>query len=32
MLFYAKWGNDFIAAVYKNSLALEQEFVILEEQ
>ncbi len=32
MPFYAKWGNDFIAAVYKNSLALEQEFVILEEQ
>lgn len=31
MPFYAKWGSDFIAAIYKNSLSLEQEFVILEE-
>jgi len=32
MPFYAKWGNDFIKTVYENSLALEQEFVILEVQ
>ncbi len=31
MPFYAKWGKDFIKAVYKSSLGLEQEFVILEE-
>ena len=31
MLFYAKWGKDFIGALYNNSLALEQEFVILAE-
>jgi bacillithiol biosynthesis cysteine-adding enzyme BshC len=30
--FYAKWGADFIRIVYENSLGLEQEFVILEEQ
>jgi len=30
--FYAKWGRGFIDAVYKNSLGLEQEFVILEEK
>ncbi len=30
--FYAKWGSGFIDAVYKNSLALEQEFVTLEEK
>ena len=29
--FYAKWGNGFIKNIYKNSLGLEQEFVILEE-
>ncbi len=29
--FYAKWGPDFIKALYENSLALEQEFVILQE-
>ena len=29
--FYAKWGDDFIKALYKNSLALEQQFIILEE-
>ena len=32
MPFYAKWGKDFINAVYENSLGLEQEFVILEEE
>ncbi len=31
MPFYAKWGKDFIGALYNNSLALEQEFVILAE-
>jgi bacillithiol biosynthesis cysteine-adding enzyme BshC len=32
MPFYAKWGRGFIDALYKNSLALEQEFVTLEEK
>lgn len=32
MPFYAKWGKEFIDAVYKNSLALGQEFVLLEEK
>ena len=32
MPFYAKWGKDFIKTVYENSLGLEQEFMILEEQ
>ena len=27
--FYAKWGKDFIDQLYKNSLALEQEFTVL---
>ncbi len=31
MPFYAKWGKGFIDVLHKNSLALEQEFVILEE-
>ena len=30
--FYAKWGNNFIKTIYENSLALEQEFVVLEEK
>lgn len=30
--FYAKWGRGFIEELYKNSLALEQEFCILVEQ
>lgn len=30
MPFYARWGNDFIKAVYQNSPALEQQFTILE--
>jgi bacillithiol synthase len=28
---YAEYGNAFIELLYKNSLALEQEFIILEE-
>jgi bacillithiol synthase len=32
MPYYAKWGVDFISMLYKNSLALEQEFIVLEEQ
>lgn len=32
MPFYAKWGKNFIDAVYRNSLALEQEFLVLEEK
>lgn len=28
--YYAKWGNEFISQLYKYSLALEQEFVVLE--
>jgi len=28
--FYAKWGDDFIKTLYENSLALQQQFVILE--
>jgi bacillithiol synthase len=31
MPFYAKWGRGFLDAVYTNSLALEQDFVVLEE-
>ena len=30
--FYAKWGRGFIEELYKNSLALEQEFTILIEE
>jgi bacillithiol synthase len=29
--FYAKYGAQFLDILYKNSLALEQEFVVLEE-
>lgn len=32
MPYYAKWGIDFFALLYKNSLTLEQEFVVLEEK
>jgi bacillithiol biosynthesis cysteine-adding enzyme BshC len=32
MPFYAKWGKGFIKTIYNNSLGLEQEFVVLEEQ
>jgi bacillithiol biosynthesis cysteine-adding enzyme BshC len=28
MLFYARWGNDFLKMLYDNSLALEQEFCV----
>jgi bacillithiol synthase len=31
MPFYAKWGKDFIKTIYNNSVALEQEFVVLQE-
>ncbi|MGN6401847.1 MAG: bacillithiol biosynthesis cysteine-adding enzyme BshC [Flavisolibacter sp.] len=30
-LFYAKWGRGFIETLYKNSLTLEQEFLIMSE-
>jgi bacillithiol synthase len=29
--FYAKYGNDFVKLLYENSLALQHEFVVLEE-
>ncbi len=32
MPFYAKWGSKFIDMLYNNSLALEQEFYILNEE
>ena len=31
MPYYAKWGNAFVDMIYKNSLALEQQFVVLEQ-
>ena len=31
MPYYAKWGNAFLDMIYKNSLALEQQFVVLEQ-
>ena len=31
MLYYAKSGKDFIEIVYKNSLALEQEFAVVKD-
>lgn len=30
--FYAKWGKSFIDELYKNSLSLEQQFIILTKQ
>ena len=30
--YYAKWGTDFIRSLYDHSLALEQEFVVLQEK
>lgn len=30
--FYAKWGRSFIDQLYKHSLGLEQEFVVLKEK
>jgi bacillithiol biosynthesis cysteine-adding enzyme BshC len=32
LYYYAKWGNDFLLRLNENSLALEQEFVILSEK
>ncbi|MEO8108526.1 MAG: bacillithiol biosynthesis cysteine-adding enzyme BshC [Ginsengibacter sp.] len=32
MLYYAKWGNDFMNAIYTNSLTLGQEFCVIEEE
>jgi len=32
MPWYARWGSNFIDMIYKNSLGLEQEFCILDEQ
>ena len=32
MPYYAKWGKDFIHAIYDNSLSVEQEFCILIEE
>jgi bacillithiol biosynthesis cysteine-adding enzyme BshC len=32
MPWYARWGNSFIDMIYKNSLALEQEFCMLNER
>ncbi len=32
MLFYAKFGSDFINELYKNSLTLTQQFCVLEER
>ncbi len=32
MYYYAKWGRDFIQQLCQHSLALEQEFVILDEK
>ena len=29
--YYAKWGKGFISALYKHSLGLEQEFVMMRE-
>ena len=31
MPYYARYGNDFIRAIYDNSLGLEQQFTVLEE-
>ncbi|MBO9633645.1 MAG: bacillithiol biosynthesis cysteine-adding enzyme BshC, partial [Chitinophagaceae bacterium] len=30
--YYAKWGRQFIDCIYKSSLALEQEFVIVKQR
>ncbi len=32
MSYYAKWGKDFIQQLYQNSLAMEQEFVLIAER
>ncbi|PWT70849.1 MAG: bacillithiol biosynthesis cysteine-adding enzyme BshC [Bacteroidetes bacterium] len=31
MPYYAEWGREFINMIYQHSLALEQQFVVLEE-
>ncbi len=31
MLYYSRWGSSFIEMLYENSLALEQEFCVVEE-
>lgn len=31
MLFYSRWGCDFLRMLYENSLSLEQEFCVIEE-
>ncbi len=31
MLYYSRWGSDFIEMLYENSLTLEQEFCVVEE-
>jgi bacillithiol synthase len=30
MLFYSRWGSDFLKMLYENSLTLEQQFCVLE--
>ncbi|HEX2630975.1 MAG TPA: bacillithiol biosynthesis cysteine-adding enzyme BshC [Chitinophagaceae bacterium] len=32
MWYYAKWGKEFFRELYRHSLSLEQEFVVLQEQ
>lgn len=32
MLYYAKWGDDLLKEIYKNSLTLKQEFCVIEEE
>ncbi|MEO6134705.1 MAG: bacillithiol biosynthesis cysteine-adding enzyme BshC [Ginsengibacter sp.] len=32
MLFYSKWGKDFIKLIYENSLVFEQDFCIIEQK
>lgn len=32
MWYYAKWGKEFFRELYRHSLSLEQEFVVLREQ
>lgn len=32
MYYYAKWGKDFIQQLYKHSLSLEEEFVVITEK
>jgi len=32
MYYYANWGEDFIQQLYKNSLSVEEEFVVITEK